>query len=131
MAVVLGGAANFGGAAPVIGADANGNLFIATKSGNLFQFDDQGQPVKYAGAVGAKPVAEKPLNENQGNAVLYGARAGESDKVLSKIGTNYSTVKADMAHATTNVPGVGSLVNAASARTTNRSFKRNVTSSMR
>lgn len=52
----------------------------------------------------ANPPADKPLNEAQGNAVLFGARAGEADKVLGTV-TDYSPMKIDIARGAEKVPG--------------------------
>ena len=101
-----GGANSFGGAAPVIGADENQNpIYRHTKSGQLFQFNEQGQPAPYAGKVGAKPATDKPMNENQGNAMIYGTRAAQAQNVLDSIGVSYSPIKLDMARGAERIPG--------------------------
>lgn len=107
-------AQQYAGQVTQIGSDSNGNpIFRHTKSGKNFGFDPQtGHPKEHEGPVLPKAAADKPLNENQGNAAIYGARAGESHKALDTVGTDYSPIKVDMAHGSTNVPGIGSLVNA-------------------
>lgn len=53
------GPANFGGAAPVIGMDPRTEtpVYRHTKTGQLFRYDENGQPVPHEGAIGPKPVA--------------------------------------------------------------------------
>ena len=49
--------------------------------------------------------ADKPLNENQGNALIYGTRAAQAQNVLDEVGSNYSPIKLDMARGAEKVPG--------------------------
>jgi len=101
-----GGGSEFGGSAPVIGADEQGNpIYRHNKSGALFQYGDIGQPVPYKGTVGAKPMADKPLTEAQGNAMLYGTRAAQAHNVLEDVGTSYSPININIARAAENIPG--------------------------
>lgn len=62
-----GGAAGneFGGAAPVVGADPadNSPIYRHTKSGKLFKYGADGMPEVYAGTVGAKPKPESAAAE--------------------------------------------------------------------
>jgi hypothetical protein len=107
-----GGGGEFSGTAPVIGADETGNpIYRHTKSGALFQFDANGQPVAYKGAVGAKPMPDKPLTEAQGNALLYGTRAAQAHNVLDEVGTDYSPMNLNIARGAENIPGGRALVN--------------------
>jgi hypothetical protein len=95
-----------GGAATNIGADEQGNaIYRHHKSNTLFQFDEHGQPKPYTGKVGAKPMADKPLTEAQGNAMLYGTRAAQAHNVIDEVGVNYSPIKLDIARGAENVPG--------------------------
>ena len=56
------------------------------------------------GGPGAKAQADKPLNENQGNAMIYGTRAAQANNVLEQIGTQYSPMKLDIARGAEKVP---------------------------
>lgn len=100
-----GGANSFGGGATKLGVDDKGApVYRHTKSGTPFQYDEQGQPVAYKGAI-AQPVADKPMNENQGNAMIYGTRAAQAQNVLDSIGVSYSPIKLDMARGAARIPG--------------------------
>ena len=58
------------------------------------------------------PAADKPLNENQGNALLYGTRAAQAHNVLDSVGANYSPIKIDMARGAEKLPGGRQAANA-------------------
>ena len=101
----VGSGGGFGGTAPVIGADEQGNpIYRHTKSGKLFQYDDIGAPRPYQGAVGAKPAVEKPMTEGQSKDALFGSRMAASDKILGEV-SDYSPMKIDLARAAEKLPG--------------------------
>lgn len=100
------GAGGFGGGATQLGVDDKGApIYRHTKSGTPFQYDEQGQPVAYKGVIMPKPTADKPMNENQGNAMIYGTRAAQAQNVLDSIGVSYSPIKLDMARGAERIPG--------------------------
>jgi hypothetical protein len=101
-------------AVPTVHVTTGGAGKAGIKAPSGYRYNDTGDALEPIPGGPHDPTgkADKPLTENQGNAVLYGARAGEAHKVLDTVGTGYSTIKADMAHATSNTPGVGSMVNA-------------------
>ena len=71
-------------------------------------------PIQIAGGEGAltKPLAvDKPLNEAQGNAYLYGTRASEADRILKEVGTDYSPMKLDIAKGAERVPFGSAFIN--------------------
>lgn len=76
----------------------------------------EASPINIQGGAGTltKPLAaDKPLNEAQGNATLFGTRMAEADRVLTEVGTDYSPMKLDIARGAEAVPGGSAAVNAA------------------
>lgn len=73
-----------------------------TLDGNL-------EPIPGGPATTVKPVAEKPLNDTQSKALLFGSRMREADKILGRLSTEGTT---------TSVPGsrgmLGGVINAGS-----------------
>ena len=63
------------------------------------------------GGPGAKAQADKPLNENQGNAMIYGTRGAQANNILESVGTQYSPMKLDIARSASKVPGGAAVSN--------------------
>lgn len=86
---------------------ADGKMYrVNLETGEALPINIQG-----AGALTKPLAADKPLNEAQGNATLFGTRMAEADKVLSEVGTDYSPLKLDIARGAEAVPGGSAAVN--------------------
>jgi hypothetical protein len=58
-----------------------------------------------------KPGTEKPLTQDQANALAYGTRMLDSNKILEQVGTNFSPLKINTAASVENIPGLSTLGN--------------------
>lgn len=76
-----------------------------------YRYNEDGTAlVPIPGGPADKP--EKPLNEAQGNAYLFGTRADAAHKILDTVGGDYSPMKVSIAGAVDKVPGVNVGANA-------------------
>lgn len=78
------GSDGFGGAAPVIGSNPRDDspIYRHTKSGKLFQYGADGQPLAYEGIVAPKPAAAKEPTESERGAAGYLGRMEATEKNL-------------------------------------------------
>jgi hypothetical protein len=84
--ITQGGASDgFGGAAPQIGIDprTDAPIYRHTKSGKLFSYGPDGQPVAYEGAVAPKPGVVGQPTESERSSAGYLGRMEATEKNLS------------------------------------------------
>lgn len=86
-------------------------LTAGNKPPSGYRWTPDGQLEAIPGGPGDK--ADKPVNETQGKAALYGTRAAQSDKVLKELEEKISTTGLAIKQSAANTPVVGGILGAA------------------
>lgn len=94
------------------------NQIIYNEQGKAFVVDVNNpdappRPIEVGGGQIGKAVTSPKFTEAETNAALFGARAGESDKILAQVGSEYDPLKVNIKGSTENIPGLNILTNKA------------------
>jgi len=94
------------------------NQIIYNEQGKAFVVDVNNpdappRPIEVSGGQIGKAVTAPKFTEGETNAALFGARAGESDRILAEVGSEYDPLKVNIKGSTENIPGLNILTNKA------------------
>lgn len=83
--------------------DAAGKAYIV----DVNNPDEQPRPIEVGGSQISKPTPSVKFTESQTNAAMFGARAGESDRIIDEIGVDFDPLKVGIKSKLEDVPLLG------------------------